>query len=480
MEREETSTLPSRSREQPQMHSQFTVKSCCLCYGDLRNIWHGACSPIQGFPTPAPEQSGTVRIHKLEYYVSALNGTWKAYQLVDIGSQTVRAWFACHSSVNSEEEIDKILRVSGSPYEWYSGSTVNNAETAAEGVLVINRYDWGGYDERGMEEAGDAGDVEGLGKYGHCVGLVDLEIAKEQALQWKDQDNAERNQAEAGAWLYIPHAEYLFGRFGFDEEHSAARSFLFFTESTSFMHTGFQGMLYPVRKEQSPEEIFTRHLNSGEQFEGLDIMRKLFSWVDRPAESDCLGPFDTSESLLEESDWGALRVYTQEVRETTQVRAFGEPLKEPIFTLLNNLALTCLMRLIEPISSADSIQAVATAVCPKHAEGDVMDKLLYSCLVETREKTIPGFDVAASESRIKGFLVRQCGDNALLNDSEFIGRVRQYMTFPLTETLELAGIRAIDNHHTSIVPSDIRLAVCSDPALPSLFKSCKVLWYGTN
>jgi hypothetical protein len=136
------------------MHSQFIVKSSCLCYGDLHNIWHGACSPIQGFPTPAPERSGTVRIHKLEYNVSALDGTWKTYQLVDIGSQIVRAWFACHSSVNPEEEIDKILRVSGSPYEWYSGSTVNNAETAAEGVLVINRYDWGGYDERGMEEAG--------------------------------------------------------------------------------------------------------------------------------------------------------------------------------------------------------------------------------------------------------------------------------------------------------------------------------------
>jgi hypothetical protein len=136
------------------MHSQFIVKSSCLCYGDLHNIWHGACSPIQGFPTPAPERSGTVRIHKLEYNVSALDGTWKTYQLVDIGSQIVRAWVACHSSVNPEEEIDKILRVSGSPYEWYSGSTVNNAETAAEGVLVINRYDWGGYDERGMEEAG--------------------------------------------------------------------------------------------------------------------------------------------------------------------------------------------------------------------------------------------------------------------------------------------------------------------------------------
>jgi hypothetical protein len=109
-----------------------------------------------------------------------------------------------------------------------------------------------------------------------------------------------------------------------------------------------------------------------------------------------------------------------------------------------------------------------------------MDKYLYECLVETKEKIIPDFNVAMIESRIKGFLVRQCGDNTLLNDSEFISRVRQYLTYPFTETLELAGIRALDGHHTSIVTSDIRLAICQDPALSSLFKFCKVLWYGTN
>jgi len=121
------------------------------------------------------------RIHKIEYNVSALNGTWKTYQLVDNRIQTVCACFACHSSVNPEEEIDKILRVSGSPYELDSGSRVNNAETAAEGVLVINRYDWGCYDKRGMKEVGND-NPEGI--YTTCpAGLVDLEVAKQQVLQ---------------------------------------------------------------------------------------------------------------------------------------------------------------------------------------------------------------------------------------------------------------------------------------------------------
>jgi hypothetical protein len=478
MERDQASTLPSRSREEPQVHSRFTVKSSCLCYGSIHNIWHGASSATQGFPTPVPERSGTVRIHKLDYNVSALNGTWKTYQLVDIGNQTVRAWFACHSSVDPEEEMDKILRVSGSPYELESGSKVNNAETVAEGVLVINRYDWGYYDKRGMEELGD-GDTE-VDHFGDCVGLVDLAVAKEQVLRWKDQDMTERTQPEAGAWLHIPQAEYLFGRFGFDEKHTAARSFLFFTESTYFMHTGFRGISRSIRKEESPEEIFTRQLNSGEQFDGLDIVAKRFSSTERPAESECQGPFDTRESLFEASDCDALRAYADEVcgREITKVRTFAEPLKGPIYALLNNLALTCLMRFVEPISSADSIQAIAAAVCAN--QDGVLGTLLHSCLMETKEKTIPGFDVAATESRIKSFLVQRCKDNALLNDSEFIGRVRQYLTLILTETLELAGSAALDNYQRNIVPIDIRIVIRNDLALLSLFKLCRMFWYGTN
>lgn len=71
----------------------------------------------------------------------ARNGTWKAYRLVD-GDEVV-AWFIAHSDVDPEMEVDKILRVSGSPYEKDFGSKVNTVKTAAEGVFVINRYGWG-------------------------------------------------------------------------------------------------------------------------------------------------------------------------------------------------------------------------------------------------------------------------------------------------------------------------------------------------
>ena len=475
MEGESSLTLPSRPIEQPQEHSRFTVKSGYLCYGDLHNIWHGATSPTQSFPPPAPEHSGTIILHKLQPCVPALNGAWITYQLVDIGDQVVRAWFVCHSSVNPEEEITKILRVSGSPYEWDGGSSVNNAQTAAEGVLVINRYDWGYYDNRGKK---DIGEEERAPVYPPCsVGLMDRETAKAQVLHWKAQPAEDRALVEAGAWLYIPWAEYLFGRFGFDKKHTAARSFLFFTESTYFMRTSFRGLSHSLRKHETPEERFVRALSEGEQFEGLRDWRDLFGVLQSPPESECIRPFDSGERLFEASDWDALREYVW-TYDTSRVRTFAEPLKESILEILDNLALTCLTRFLEPLSSADSIQAFAAALCPKRGEIGTIDSHCYPYLTVVKEKTIPGFDIARVESRIRVFLTRHCGEHALLDESDFMAGVRQYMVYILTETLELATNTAIDNYHTSIVPSDIRLAVFNDRGLVSLFRLCKMFWYG--
>jgi hypothetical protein len=102
----------------------------------------------------------------------------------------------------------------------------------------------------------------------------------------------------------------------------------------------------------------------------------------------------------------------------------------------------------------------------------------YPCLTKIKEETIPGFDVAAVESRIKNFVTRRCGDSSLLNDSDCMAGVRQYMVYVLTESLESAGKMAIVNHHANVVPGDIRIAVVHDPDFLPLFKSCKMLWYG--
>jgi len=153
-------------------------------------------------------------------------------------------------------------------------------------------------------------------------------------------------------------------------------------------------------------------------------------------------------------------------------------LKENILALLDDLALTCMMRFVEPLCFATSIQEFATALLPKHAENGTMDSHCYPYLTVVKEKTIPGFDVAGVENRMRGFLIRHCGEHALLDDSDFMAGARQYMVFILTEVLEFAGRTAIDNHHTNIVPGDIRSAVFYDKGLVPLFRLCKMFWYG--
>jgi hypothetical protein len=142
----------------PLPHGTITISSGRLCYGAVHNIWYGASAPpVQGLPKIRPRTSGTVMVHRAEYNVAALNGTWNAFQLVDLEHKKVTAWFLAHSDVDAEKEMDKMLRVSGSPYERDSGSPTNNDKTEAEGILVINRYDWGWYDERGKAEVGTIG-----------------------------------------------------------------------------------------------------------------------------------------------------------------------------------------------------------------------------------------------------------------------------------------------------------------------------------
>lgn len=74
------------------------------------------------------------------------------------------------------------------------------------------------------------------------TGLVDLDAAKSAVHRWKDQRSSEREWAEGGAWLHIPWGEYMFGRFGFDDDRTAARSFLFFTANTYFTQTVIESL----------------------------------------------------------------------------------------------------------------------------------------------------------------------------------------------------------------------------------------------
>ncbi|KAJ4314186.1 hypothetical protein N0V84_009022 [Fusarium piperis] len=188
---------------------------------------------------------GTVIAHQFEHNVPAQNGTWNVYKLRDVDSPRVDGWFAAHQDVDPLPELTKILRVAGSPYE-ETENTFNNDSTRAEKVLLVNRYDWGYY--VGGNEVEEVEDDEDLLAASNTVGLVDYEHGNDFVQIWARQKPRERRPSENGVWMYIPDAEYMWGRFGFDDHYTEARSFLYFTQRTDFSKTAFPGQTQPLRE----------------------------------------------------------------------------------------------------------------------------------------------------------------------------------------------------------------------------------------
>ncbi|KAK2672665.1 hypothetical protein RAB80_012744 [Fusarium oxysporum f. sp. vasinfectum] len=148
----------------PIIQSTLSVVSGQLCFGSLHNIWFGSSAPSQGLPVAPPQPSGTVKAHSINYNTS----------------YTV-AWFVAHADIDPRQEVDKILRISVSPYEPDHGSTINNDVTSQAGVFVVNRYDWGYYDKRCFDEIGEGQeeDDDDVLANSNSLGLVDRSIVQE-------------------------------------------------------------------------------------------------------------------------------------------------------------------------------------------------------------------------------------------------------------------------------------------------------------
>jgi hypothetical protein len=492
--------------ESPKSHDLFSVTSGALCFGSLQNILVGAATPVQSFPNVQPEPSGTVRIHRLEFNVPAQNGTWLVFQLINIMSKSVTGYFVCHADVTPREEVQKILRVSGSPYEEDHGSLVNNDETRANGVFVINRYDWGHYDRRSVGDVSDGDQVaESDFTRFEAAGLVDYACADLQVSEWRRQRPSKGSASENGTWMYIPDGEYMFGRFGFDDERVAARSFLFFTASTYFTRTAFDGLESTLRQEESHEERFQRRLREEYDFSGIAQLQQLGMPVDepgivnhsprKPPEADLLGPFPLSESIFRPIDIETLRsahgkivAYTRDVLESRGVdprdflpqermKDFADPWRSAIYDLLNELMLSYLTRFILPQLALHGVEVVGQKLFFGYQYGDQSDGWLYSG--SPLQESLPeALDSTSIRSRVCTFLGAQISELALDGDeilAEGISRVLAYLIFDI---LEMANNCATDNHRSAIVPYDIRLAVYNDRQMPSILQYSAVLWNG--
>ncbi|KAK6360785.1 hypothetical protein TWF730_006907 [Orbilia blumenaviensis] len=477
--------------DEVKIHATLRVTSGAVCFGALHNIWSGSTAQIHGFPSVRPHVSGTVRTHDISYNVKAKNGIWNVHRLVDNRGSGVCAWFVSHSGIDPVQEICRILRVSGSPYEPDCGSPMNDDNTQREGVFVINRYDWGYYDRRYLDEIGE-GVEEGENDYlanSNSAGLVDYAKAQPQVQQWKEMRPSQRPESQAGIWMYSPHAEYMFGRFGFDDTHDAAQSFLFFSANTDFTQSRLEGLGETLRKLETPEERFKRQLHEEYDFSGIDELRRMSTpldagilplWSPPPADAELKGPYGKAKIILDAEKLDILRVASQK---PTHSRGFAEPWKHHVCDLLNELIWYYLDRHMRPhlrSRSEDNASVVlntettAISMFPRHSESGIngLDHHLYRHFTQPDSDPIPDFDAIGVASCIEDFLVDL--------PSTYSKRICRVVVYLITEILELATYRASDSLHSQIVPSDIRLSIYMDRDLFQLFQYSRVFWRGVG
>ncbi|KAF5671983.1 hypothetical protein FCIRC_8556 [Fusarium circinatum] len=431
----------------PTIHSNFSVVSGELCFGSLHNIWFGSSAPSQGLPVAPPQPSGTVIAHSINYNIAAQNGTWNVFKLVASETRHAVAWFVAHKDIDPRQEVDKILHISGSPYEADHGSTMNDDATSQAGVFVINRYDWSYYDRRCFDEIGEGqeeGDDDALAN-SNSLGLVDRSVAQEMVHRWQGQRPSRRDSAEQGIWLYIPDGEYMFGRFGFNDTHTAARSFLFFSAYTEFAKAGFLGIPGSLREHMSPQEKFERQLREGVDFSGVDKVQDMVSsqYVSPPPANKQLGPYDRSDYILREQDIEALRSYRGEQDgEDATISGFIDPWKQPLFDLVNEMALSYLEHFVLPHLGSENVAEMGKTLFPdyeKDSQPLSLDVASYRHFTQPDQSLIPEFDIFLVTVRVREFLESHSQDTSRVFRGDAIQGICRVLGYILTEIFELAN-----------------------------------------
>ncbi|KAK6525511.1 hypothetical protein TWF694_005641 [Orbilia ellipsospora] len=476
----------------PKVFSTFKVESGSLCFGALHNIWSGSTLPVQQFPLVRPQLSGTVAVHPLEHNIVAKRGTWNVFQLVDTASREVCGWFVSHTDVNPVSEVDKILRISGSPYEEDCGSTMNDENTYKEKVLVINRYDWGYYRKQFFAEIGE-GVPEGNNDFlanSNSAGLVDYSQAQSQVNQWKELRPSKRAPSGSGVWMYSPNAEYMFGRFGFDEDGTAALSFLFFSINTVFPRTSFDGLQTTVRKVETHEERFQRKLAEGYDFSGIQDLHKiskpqgqpgLSPWASSPPPKPLLlGPYDPCNHIFFDRDIDALHfsVCKSLSQPENQFMTFAAPWRGAIYKLLNELTLSWIEKYIVPnVPNHKDTQTVADSLflTSMNTGQNLLGKQSHSRFLNPSQSFIDNFDTNAVQGRLTKFLISR-SQEPTPPDNEYTTGLCGVLIYFISEVLELAIRSALDSSRPQLTPYDIRMAIYFDNELLNILQYSAIFW----
>ncbi|PHH84742.1 hypothetical protein CDD83_1464 [Cordyceps sp. RAO-2017] len=479
----------------PTADARFDVGSGAVCFGTLSDIRRGAEASAQAPLDPRPRLAGTVVEHPLAFHVAAANGTWNVFALRHLATSSVAGWFAAHADVDAVPELVRILRVSGSPYEYEHGDAFNSAETRRQRVLVINRYDWG------TDPDGAPGADNGLG-------LVDRALASGYVRDWARRKPGQRGASSHGVWLCVPDAEYMFARFGLDDDHGQARSFLFFTDRTDFFRTGFPGQPGPLRTYETEVQRLRRGLGEGRDYAGVDELRKLYelsprelqdlgpSWRPEqpPPESERLGPYDAAEHVFREQHLELLRLYrpspflgqasAEQQEPEPAIAVFVDALKGATYELLNELAMSFVERFVLPHRMHSAPSTAGPALFPHHDDADHLDSHCIDHFNAPHARPIPGLDLPSVSARIRAFLARRAGDVPVSLDQDSLTGIARVVAFLMTETLELADKLAFGRDDSDggeaccIVPSHVRMAVYHDADLLAVLRYSAVFWAG--
>eukprot|EP00927_Polykrikos_kofoidii_P010737 TRINITY_DN14529_c0_g2_i1.p1 TRINITY_DN14529_c0_g2~~TRINITY_DN14529_c0_g2_i1.p1 ORF type:complete len:494 (-),score=88.41 TRINITY_DN14529_c0_g2_i1:156-1595(-) len=454
----------------PHKPVEFAVASGAICFGAASHVKHGGLAPIQ-----IPAATFTL---ELKHNFAAVDGHWKAYPLVCRKGGDVRAWFACHSDVDRQAEIKRILEVSGAPREAESGAQANSEETFAQRVLIVNRDDWGD----------DEGEADGEGEQDLIAGLVDYMHAAKESPEGIDGH---------GVWLHIPGGEQMYMRLGLTAAGTSVHSFLFFEAYTRFCDTAFaEPGSKPLRETLSPEEQFRSRFAKGEDFEGYDKL----DGVRAETPSELLGPFAPQHRVFSDED---ITAAASEECVTSKGVSLAPELLKSFALLTDELLMSYVVRCVVPAlqqqlegsaSGAGGFSAAAAAadVCPDREDPSSLDHDLHEHLITKAEpEETAGDGRAQMVDRLRCFILAQLsstagaaevlGTAAMDGDTEarsFLAGLRSMLAHLLEELLDAASGVASDCRRPYVVPSDLRLALAScDAELLARCRWAAALWH---
>ncbi|KAM3552186.1 hypothetical protein MY1884_007332 [Beauveria asiatica] len=406
------------------------------------------------FPSAVERPLHGTESQTVHYNSTALNGTWRVYELVDSRPTERTAWFVCHDSVDPETEVDKMLRVSGSPYEFDSGSQWHSDGSVQEGVLPINRYDWGCYDRLCKDKVPDSNESDDLAWEGEGLGLVDSAHARDYIGLWKDVCPPQREPQA--------HARPL------DERHG--------------------------RVFESDHDRASRLLRQGFNMDGLELVqRELIEHQQSgrvPLNDKLRGPYEAADYILDaqDADLIASRAHHPPPNPADEpVPHLSVYWRSACLEVINEALLSYLDSLFTVTSHSstddDTVgrESVAASLFPKHDEESTVDKWMYTTIMDPQSSPSVITSREAFADKILAFAnSRSDGrDLGILRVDGVIQGLAAAMEWLCGEILELAGNSAMDHwRNGAIVPLDIRLGIRNDQDLMAAVGCSRVYWMG--